>query len=211
MLLAHFAKAKTGDKVLDMGTGTGIIPILMSSLTKADHFTCLEIQEESVEITRRSIGLNKLDNRIDVVHGDIKEAADIFPHNTFNVITCNPPYMIDNHGLKNLDEPKAIARHEILCSLSDVLINASKILKSSGHYYMVHRPFRLSEIFVKMSACGLEPKRMRLVQPYADKEPNIVLIEGIKGASSGLIVESPLCVYDKPGQYSKEYLDIYES
>ena len=145
VLLSGFAKVKPGERVLDMGTGTGIIPILLSAKTEAEHLTALEIQEESADMARRSVTLNNLQEKIRVVTGDIKEASNLFGKAVFDVVTSNPPYMNDQHGLKNPDLPKAIARHEVLCSLEDVVREASAVLKPNGRFYMVHRPFRLAE------------------------------------------------------------------
>lgn len=209
VLLSGFAKARENDKVLDLGTGTGIIPILMEAKTEAAHLTGLEIQEESADMARRSVALNGLSGKIDIVTGDIKEAGTIFASASFDVITCNPPYMIGQHGLTNPDAPKAIARHEILCTLEDVISNAAKLLKPGGHFYMVHRPFRLAEIMITLSRYKLEPKRMQLVYPYVDKEPNMVLIEATRGGRPRMTVEKPLIVYKSPGEYMPEIYDIY--
>ena len=209
VLLSDFAKAKAGARVLDLGTGTGIIPILMEAKSKAEHFTALEIQEESADMAKRSVCLNHLENKIEIVTGDIKEAGSIFKAASFDVITCNPPYMIGQHGLTNPDAPKAIARHEILCTLEDVVSNAAKLLKPGGSFCMVHRPFRLAEIITVMSKYKLEPKRMRLVYPYVDKEPNMVLIEGCRGGKSRMTVEKPLIVYREPKVYTQEIYEIY--
>ena len=209
VLLSGFANAKKGDRVLDMGTGTGIIPILMAAKTQAMHLTGLEIQEESADMAFRSVALNGLSERIAIVRGDIKEADRLFPATSFDVITCNPPYMIGQHGLTNPDAPKAIARHEVLCTLEDVVSRAAVLLKPGGHFYMVHRPFRLAEIMVTMTRHRLEPKRMQLVYPFVDKEPNMVLIEGVRGGKSRMTVEKPLIVYKEPGVYMPEIYDIY--
>lgn len=209
VLLSGFASARKGDQVLDLGTGTGIIPILMEAKTQAAHLTGLEIQEESADMARRSVLLNGLSQRIDIVTGDIKEADRIFPAASFDVITCNPPYMIGQHGLTNPEAPKAIARHEILCTLEDVISRAAILLKPGGHFYMVHRPFRLAEIIVTMTGYKLEPKRMQLVYPFVDKEPNMVLIEGARGGRPRMTVEKPLIVYREPGVYMPEIYDIY--
>lgn len=209
VLLSGFAKAKKGDVVLDMGTGTGIIPILMEAKTEAAHLTGLEIQPESADMARRSVAINGLSEKIAIVDGDIKEAGNIFAPASFDVITCNPPYMIAQHGIANPDGPKAIARHEVLCTLDDVARNAAKLLKAGGHFYMVHRPFRLAEIITTLVSYKLEPKRMQLVYPYVDKEPNMVLIEATKGGKSRMTVEKPLIVYDAPGVYNREIYDIY--
>jgi len=209
VLLSGFAKVKPGEKVLDMGTGTGIIPILLSAKTEAGHLTALEIQEESADMARRSVAMNGLEEKINVVTGDIKEASAIFGKAVFEVVTCNPPYMNDMHGLKNPELPKAIARHEVLCSLEDVVREASAVLKPNGRFYMVHRPFRLAEIFSLCQKYKLEPKAMRLVHPYLDKEPNMVLIECLKGGKSMIKIAPPLIVYKEPGVYTQEIYDVY--
>ncbi|MBQ6995784.1 MAG: tRNA1(Val) (adenine(37)-N6)-methyltransferase [Lachnospiraceae bacterium] len=209
VLLSGFARVKTGAKVLDMGTGTGIIPILLEGKTKASHLTGLEIQEESADMARRSILLNHLEEKIDIVTGDIKEAGNLFQAASFDVVTCNPPYMIGQHGIANPDTPKAIARHEVLCTLEDVIKNAALLLKPGGYFFMVHRPFRLAEIITMMTKYKLEPKRMRLVHPYVDKEPNMVLIEGCRGGKSRMTVEKPLIVYKTQNEYTDEIYEIY--
>ena len=209
VLLSGFAAAKKGDKVLDLGTGTGIIPILMEAKTEAEHLTALEIQPESADMARRSVALNGLEDKITVVTGDIKEAKELFPKASFQVVTSNPPYMIGQHGLANPHGEKAIARHEILCTLEDVIENAAALLVPGGHFYMVHRPFRLAEIMTTLVKYKLEPKRMRLVYPYVDKEPNMVLIEAVRGGKSRLEVEKPLIVYKEPGVYTSEIYDVY--
>lgn len=209
VLLSGFATAKKGDKVLDMGTGTGIIPILMEAKTEAEHLTGLEIQPESADMALRSVQLNGLEEKISIVTGDIKEAKNLFPKASFQVITSNPPYMIGQHGLVNPHSEKAIARHEVLCTLEDVIGNAAALLVPGGHFYMVHRPFRLAEIMTTLVKYRLEPKRMQLVYPYIDKEPNMVLIEAARGGKSRLQVEKPLIVYEKPGVYTQEIYDVY--
>ena len=209
VLLSGFAKVKKGENVLDLGTGTGIIPILLEAKTEGKHFYALEIQEESADMARRSVAYNGLEQKIDVVCGDIKEASNLFGAASFDVVTCNPPYMNNQHGLKNPDLPKAIARHEVLCSLEDVVRETAKVLKVSGRFYMVHRPFRLVEIINTLSKYKLEAKRMRFVHPYIDKEPNMVLIEAVKGGKSMIKIEKPLVVYKEPNVYEDEIFEIY--
>jgi len=210
VLLSDFAQVKNGGRVLDLGTGTGILPILMEAKTKAVHLTGLEIQPEMAEMAARSVKLNHLEDKIEIVEGDIKEASAIFSHDSFDTITSNPPYMIGQHGLRNPDMPKAIARHEVLCNLEDVVSQASKVLKEHGRFYMVHRPFRLAEIMNVLTKYRLEPKRMQLVYPYIDREPNMVLIEALKGGNSRVTVEPPLIVYKEPGVYTENILKIYD-
>lgn len=209
VLLSGFARVKANARVLDLGTGTGIIPILLEAKTKACHLVGLEIQEDSADMARRSVCLNGLEDKIDIVTGDIKEAGSLFDAASFDVITCNPPYMTDKHGLTNPNDAKAIARHEILCTLEDVIAQAAKLLRPGGNFYMVHRPFRLAEIMVLLHNYKLEPKRMQLVYPYIDKEPNMVLIEANRGGRPRMTVEKPLIVYSKPGVYMPEIYDIY--
>lgn len=209
VLLANFARVKKQERALDLGTGTGIIPILLTAKTEGQFFVGLEIQEESADMARRSVLHNHLEEKVEIVTGDIKEAAEIFGPVSFDVITVNPPYMIGHHGIANSSDTKAIARHEVLCTLDDVLRESAKVLKPKGRFYMVHRPFRLAEILSKMVAVGIEPKRMRMVHPFVDKEPNMVLIEGARGGNSRMTVEPPLVVYKEVGVYNDELLAEY--
>lgn len=209
VLLSGFAQVKEGEVAVDLGTGTGIIPILLEAKTKGKHFTGLEIQEEVAEMAGRSVRLNQLENRVDIVRGDIKEASRLFGKASFDVVTSNPPYMNDNHGLKNPELPKAIARHEVFCALDDVCREASLLLKSGGRFYMVHRPHRLAEIITALKTYKLEPKRMKLVHPFVDKEANMVLIEAVRGGRSMMKVEAPIIVYREPGVYTREIYDVY--
>lgn len=209
VLLSGFVRVKPGARVLDMGTGTGIIPLLVEAKTQAAQISAIEIQEESADMARRSVRLNKLEGKIDIVTGDLREADRFFDAASFDVVTCNPPYMIGQHGLTNPDAPKAIARHEILCTLEDVVRNAAKLLKPGGYFCMVHRPFRLAEIITVMTEYKLEPKRMKLVYPYVDREPNMVLIEGCRGGKPRMTVEKPLIVFKEPNVYTEEITGVY--
>ena len=209
VLLSGFAKVKEGEKVLDIGTGTGIIPILLAAKTPGKHFTGLEIQPESADMARRSVALNHLEEKISIVEGDVREADQLFAAASFDVITSNPPYMTGSHGLVNPDMPKAIARHEICCTLEDLVSQTEKLLRPGGRFFMVHRPFRLAEIMTVLTAHHLEPKRMRLVYPFVDKEPNMVLLECIRGGKPRITVEKPLIVYKEPGVYQDEIYTIY--
>ncbi len=209
VLLSGFARVKEGGRALDLGTGTGIIPILLAAKTPGEHFTGLEISAISSDMARRSVALNGLEQRIEIVQGDIKEAGELFAPASFDTVTSNPPYMIGQHGLVNPDVEKAAARHEILCTLEDVVKAAARLVKPGGHFYMVHRPFRLAEIICTLTRYRLEPKRMQLVYPFVDKEPNMVLIEAVRGGKSRMTVEKPLIVYEKTGVYTEEITGLY--
>lgn len=204
VLLSDFVKVRTGEQLLDLGTGNGIIPVLLSAKTEAGHLTGLEIQDDIAEMARRSIAHNHLEERVDIVTGDIKEAAEIFKPAFFDVITTNPPYMIADHGLRNPDDAKAIARHEVLCSLDDILRESMKLLQDKGRFYMVHRPFRLTEILIKMNYYKIEPKRIQFVHPYIDREPNMVLIEGVRGAKPRVKIEPPIVLFNRTEEGQQE-------
>lgn len=210
VFLSHFARVKAGSRILDLGTGTGIIPILLAAYTEDTHITGLEIQEASAEMADRSVRLNHLEERIEIIQGDIKEAAGLFPAASFDVITSNPPYMPYRHGLENEYAPKNIARHEMLCNLEDVVKAAAVLLRPGGSFFMIHKPFRMAEIFSVLMQYKLEPKRMRLVHPYVDKEPNMVMIEAVRGGRSRITVEPPLIVYREKGVYTEECKSSWE-
>lgn len=209
VLLSIFAEVRKGEQVMDLGTGTGILPILLEAKTPGEHFTGLEIQEESADMARRSVYYNHLEKKIDIVCGDLKEAAGLFGRAAFDVVISNPPYMNAAGGAKSASDVKAIARQEILCTLEDVVLAAASLLKVGGRFYLVHRPYRLAEIIRVMSKYNLEPKRMRLVYPYVDREPTLVLLGGVKGARPMLKTEPPLIIYEREGVYSQEMQKIY--
>ena len=198
VLLSSFAKAQKNEQVLDLGTGNGVIPILMQAKNPdAAGFTGLEIQAVSADLARRSVELNGIGEAVKIVQGDIKEASTLFGGASFNVVTTNP------------HSAKAIARHELLCTLEDVVREASRCLKMRGRFYMVHRPQRLVEIFEVMTRHHLEPKRIRMVYPHENKDANMVLIEAVKGGKALLKVEPPLVVYKEDGTYTQELLKMY--
>ena len=199
VFLSDFVRVRPGESVLDLGTGNGIIPVLLSAKTEARHITGLEIQSDTAEMARRSVAHNHLEDRIDIVTGDIKEAAELFRPAFFDVITTNPPYMLADHGIRNPDDAKAVARHEILCTLDDILRESMRLMQDKSRFYMIHRPFRLTEIMIKMHEYKIEPKRIRFIHPYIDKEPTMVLIEGVRGAKPRVTVEPPLIIFDRHG------------
>ncbi len=209
VLLSDYAKVKKGAKVMDLCSGTGIIPILVEAKYPVSYVEGLEYQERFVEMASRSVAMNGQENIIKMTQGDVKEVREKYPQDSFDYVTCNPPYMTGSHGLINDDMGKAIARHEILCSLEDVVKASKWLLKPGGHLVMVHRPFRLAEILCTLKENKLEPKRMRLVYPYLDKEPNMVLIDAVKGGKQRIAVDAPLIVYKKDGKYTEEIYKIY--
>lgn len=209
VLLSGFADVKKGENALDLCTGGGIIPILLSAKTWGEHFTGVEIQDDIADMARRSVELNGLDEKISVITGDIKDMPERLGAASFDVITVNPPYIAGPGGLKNPDMSLAIARHEIKCTLEDVVRVSEKLLKPGGRMYMVHRPERLSEIISALSAHRIEAKRLKFVHPFIDREANMVLIEAVRGAGRMTRVEKPLIIYREQGVYSDEIHDIY--
>ncbi len=209
VLLSAFAKVNQDEKVLDLGTGNGVIPILLKGRVSQADYTGLEIQKINVDMAKRSVEYNHIEDSVHIINGDIKEASEIFGRASFDVITTNPPYMNENHGLKNPEDHKAIARHEILCTLDDIVRESAKLLKPSGRFYMVHRPSRMVEIFETMRSYRIEPKRIRLVHSFIDKEATMVLIEGVRGGRPMLKTEPPLIIYEQQGKYTDEVLRMY--
>ena len=209
VLLSDFAQVREKEMAIDLGTGTGIIPILLEAKNVGSHYTGLEVQPESADMAARSVRLNGLERKIRIVTGDVKDVKELFEGQLFDVVTSNPPYMNHSHGLVNKESAKAIARHEVLCTLDDVVAAASRLLKVGGRFYLVHRPHRLVEIITTCVKYRLEPKRMRFVQPYADKEPNMVLLECSKCGGSQMKVEPPLIVYAEKNVYTDEIHKIY--
>lgn len=200
VLLSWFARAKEGETVLDLCTGTGVIPILMTAKTPAGHLTGLEIQKEVADMAARSVRINGLEDRVSIVEGDVKEASRIFGGASFDVVTVNPPYLANNGGLHNEDESKAVSRHEILCSLEDVIRESSRVLKPGGRLYMVHRPFRLTDIVVTMTNYRISPRRLCMVYPRVSREANLLLIEGIRGGRTQIKAEAPVILQEESGE-----------
>lgn len=211
VLLANYAVVNKNDKCMDLCTGNGVIPILMEAKTSGQKYACVEVQKISAELARRNVELNKVSDRIEVIEANLNDLKGIYENATFNVVTVNPPYMNENHGIVNLSAPKAIARHEILCTLEDIIEKSAWLLKSSGRFYMVHRPARLVEIITLCKKYKLEPKRIQMIHPHKNKNANMVLIEAVKGGKSQLTVEPALVVYNEDGSYTKELLSIYNN
>ncbi len=209
VLLSDFAKIRKGQRVLDLCTGSGVIPILLAAKTEGESFTGLELQEAYADMAARSVRLNHLEDRVKILCGDVKNLRDLAAPASFHAVTVNPPYMISRHGLTNEYEPKTIARHEVALCLEDVVSAAAYALPDTGKLFMIHKPFRLAEIFRLMKQYRLEPKRMRLIHPYVDKEPTMVMIEGVKGGRERITIEPPLVIYREPHVYSDEIFRIY--
>lgn len=209
VLLSDFALVKKGDKIVDLGTGTGVIPILLAAKTNASSIMGVEIQEDMVEMARRSIALNGLEHRVCIVHGDIKTGLGELGRGEWDVVVSNPPYKKLGSGLVNPEDAKAIARHEIMCTLDDVLRVGASLLKFGGRFSMVHRPDRFMDVVIGMREIGLEPKRIRLIHPSLGKAPNLMLIEGVLGGRPYLEWIPPLYVYDDTGAYTEEIRRIY--
>ena len=209
VLLSNFVKVKKNGHVVDLCTGSGIVPILLSAKTGAKKITGIEIQSDIADMARRSVSYNKLDEKIDIVNDDISNALKYINNCSVDSVCVNPPYMKDTTAIKNPDLPMAIARHELLTDLETVINIASKLLKESGKFFMVHRPNRLSEIFASMRKNRIEPKRLRFIHPYIESKANLVLIEGAKGSGVWMDVEPPLVVYKDKNVYTDEVLKIY--
>lgn len=209
VLLSYFADVKTNSTVLDIGTGTGIIPILLSGKTRAKSIVGLEIQESMAEMATRSVILNNLQDRVKIIHGDIKRYNEYFGKSTFDVVISNPPYTNKGCGIVNPHDSKAISRHEIFCTLEDIVSSAASLLVPGGQLAMVHRPERLVDILCSMRNNGIEPKYFRFVHPKPYKKPNMVLLKGNRGGNPELKVLDPLYVYNSDGTYSDEINKIY--
>ncbi len=212
VLLSGFAAAHislSGGRALDLCTGNGIIPILLSSKTDIDHFTGMEIQQEAADMAERSVKMNSLTGRIRIIKCDIKEAAEYVEAASFDIVTVNPPYYKMGCGIKNPGDSKMISRHEVTCTLKDVLLTAVFALKEGGLFYMVHKPQRLSDIIFEMRNAGIEPKVLKMVHPRLSSNPSMILIEGRKHAGIELKIESPLIIYGNDGKYTEEMYSIY--
>ena len=209
VLLSNFVKVKKDGYAVDLCTGSGIVPILLSTKTKAKKITGIEIQSDIADMASRSVSYNKLDEKIDIINDDISNALKYIKHSCVDSVCVNPPYMKDMAAIKNPDLPLAIARHELLTDLESVINIANKLLKENGRFFMIHRPSRLSEIFASMKQNRIEPKRIRFIHSYIDSKANLVLIEGLKGSGVWLDVEPPLAVYKEKNVYTDEVLKIY--
>ncbi len=209
VLLSDFAKDIRAEEMLDMCTGCGVVPVLLSAKTKIPKIFGLEIQDEVFEVAKRTVELNDLSDRVFIDKGDIKEGYKIYGKRRFSLITCNPPYMPKGTAVTNELDTKIIARHEILCTLEDVIKSASELLKQHGHFLMVHKPTRLADILCLMRQYEIEPKRIRLVHKKADAEPSLVLVDGAYKGGNELRIMPPLYLYNENGEETEELKRIY--
>ena len=210
VLLSDFAKnMKNNSTVLDLGTGTGIIPILLCGKTNLKKVVGIEIQQDVANMAKRSSQLNNLQDRFEVVNTNIINLKNIYEKQSFDVIVTSPPYKKENTGITNENEAKLISRHEITANLEDFISISKDLLKDKGEFYMVHRPERLVDILSLMRKYKIEAKILKFVSPNKNKEPNLILIKGIKNANSFLRVEKNLYVYNEDGKYTNEILKIY--
>ena len=197
------------DKILDLCTGNGIIPLLLSAKTQARHIMGLEIQTEIADMASRSVSMNGLDDKIEIINCDIKEAANHINAASFDVVTVNPPYFKAGHGITNPEDSKTISRHEVACTLKDVLVAAVMALREGGFFYIVHKPQRTADVIFEMRKAGIEPKTLKLVHPYINSGSSMILLEGRKGAGAEMRVEPPLIIYGEDGKYTREMYTIY--
>ncbi|MCD3195488.1 tRNA1(Val) (adenine(37)-N6)-methyltransferase [Clostridium botulinum C] len=209
VLLANFAKVKNGDRVVDLCSGTGIVPFIIAGKTKASNITGIEIQRDMTEMANRSTKFNKLQDKIEFICEDLTNINNIKKISKADVVTVNPPYKLCNSGIVNPNDKMAIARHEICCNLEDVIIACRTLLKDNKRMYMVHRPDRLADIITLMRKNKIEPKRIQMVHPNTKKPPNIVLIEGQRDGGAFLKWEPPIYVYNDEGGYSDQIQVIY--
>jgi tRNA1(Val) A37 N6-methylase TrmN6 len=219
--MAGQATAQAAEPMAGQATTQAAEPVVRQAATQATEpvagqasqgvrFVGLELQTACAHMANRSVKLNAMENLVRIDEGDIKEVSCMYKKASFDIVTSNPPYIKGNHGLQNPEAPKNIARHEIHVTLEQVLDAAEYALKPGGSFYMVHKPFRLVEIFEELRKRRLEPKRMQLVHPYIDKEPNMVLIEAVKGGNSMIKIDPPMVVYEAPGVYTRQLLATYE-
>ncbi|MDW8802417.1 tRNA1(Val) (adenine(37)-N6)-methyltransferase [Clostridium sp. A1-XYC3] len=209
VLLANFPKIKKGAKVIDLCSGTGIIPFIIAGKTEAVNITGIEIQEDMVDMAQRSVKLNKLGDRIEFINRDLKDIEFLKGLPKVDIVTVNPPYKLKNSGIINPNDKNAIARHEICCTLEDVIKGVKAVLKDNGRMYMIHRPDRLADIICTMRKHKIEPKLIKMIHPNIKKAPTMVLIEGQNHGGTFLKWEAPLYIYNLDGSYTNELNDIY--
>jgi tRNA1Val (adenine37-N6)-methyltransferase len=209
VLLAHFTDVRPGDRVADLGTGTGIVPLLLCGHTRGREFVGLEIQPEMAEMAARSVRLNGLEARVSIVQGDLRQAHELLGYSNFDVVTCNPPYERRGGGVVCQDMAWTLARHEEACTLADVARAAYNLLRQGGRLELIIRADRAVEVLLTLKESRLEPKRIRLICPSVSRSPNLMLTEATRGGNPGVRWEPPLIVYGPDGAYTDELRAIY--
>jgi tRNA1(Val) A37 N6-methylase TrmN6 len=209
VLLADFVDVKPGDKIIDLGTGTGVIPLLLTAKSDPGQVLGIELQAELVDMAKRSVLYNNLEEFIQIKRADITELKNQLRAESFEVVASNPPYMPLGQGKVNPERQLAIARHEIKITLKEVVGASAYLLKYGGKASYVYRPERLDELLLLMRENNLQPKKLRFIYPKKDEECNLVLVTGVKGANYGLVIEEPLIVYQDDGEYTLEIMEIY--
>jgi tRNA1(Val) A37 N6-methylase TrmN6 len=209
VLLAHFASLKPRDKVVDLGTGSGVIPLLLSTRSAKSTIVGLELRPEAADMAKRSVILNGLDDQISIVQGDIRQVKNNLPAGDFDLVTCNPPYLPIGSGEISPADGRSMARHELHCTLQDVIDAANWLLRTGGRFTLVHRPERLTEIISLCRSMRLEPKRLRFAHPMRGRDANIVLVEAMRNGKPGLRVEPVIYVHNSDGTYTQDILTLY--
>lgn len=209
VLLSYMAENSKAKNIVDLCSGNGIVGILLAGKTDAKQIHCVEIQKKQADLAKRSIELNGLGERVFIHNIDLKKSGDVLKKGFFDVVTCNPPYMQCNGGIISKGDEKAIARHEVMCTLEDVILAAKDLLKSKGKFFLVHKPERLVDIFCLMRKYSIEPKRLCMVHPSPEKKANIVLVEGVLDGGRDLKMDEPIYVYGNDGNYSDKINEIY--
>lgn len=209
VVLSDFSKDIKSAETLDLCTGSGIIPLLLYAKTKTKHFCGIEIQEEIADMAARSVNLNKLSEKIEIKCADLKDSISIYGKRRFDLITCNPPYMKAGSAVLNDSDSKIISRHEVKCTLEDIIKISSSLLTLTGHLSMVHKPSRLCDIIYTMRSCSIEPKRIRFVHNHAHDAPMLVLVDGLFGGRSDVKILPPLILRNDDDTDSEEYNRIH--
>ncbi|MGB5823489.1 MAG: tRNA1(Val) (adenine(37)-N6)-methyltransferase [Proteocatella sp.] len=210
VLIANFCRLKNGEVGVDLGTGTGIIPIIIAAKSNASKIYGIEIQEEVADMASRSVELNDLTSKIEIIHDDIKNKSQLFAKASMDFVVSNPPYFQTN-TLQSENVKKHISRHEVKCNLSDIIETASYLLKPNKPFFMIHRPDRLVDLIEIARLSKMEPKEIRFVHPNTAKAPNLVMIKYVKSGNKGIKMLAPLYVYNEDGVYSDEINRIYSS
>lgn len=209
VLLADFSTARKGERVLDLCAGNGIISILLACKTQAAHVTGLELSERNCALFQKSVERNEIRDRVTVMQGDVKQSRSLLAGAGYDLVVCNPPYMAAGSGLLNEKDEVTWARHEVRCTLEEVLDAAAWAVRPGGRVCMIHRPHRMEDLLFGLRQRKLEPKRFRPVYPKPGEQASMILVEALRGGNSGLVCLPPLMIYDEEGRYTHEIHTIY--